>query len=136
MARIFEMIDLEAPRELQELWQLGFTIYRTHYSPEHWDMLLDDLKRQTDMGAAYYLGFYQNQDEYRDDLKRLKKLFRLDPRQDPSLLDGLDIRQLREAYLNEHPTGKRLWQDAFSATLLSPTRQCSKSLPMVILLSS
>ncbi|KAH7129657.1 hypothetical protein B0J13DRAFT_564436 [Dactylonectria estremocensis] len=148
MAGIFEMIDLvwrpprgkpmvkrprvnrHLPENFKYYGNWGFTIYRTYYGPEsneHWDMLLDALKRQTNLAFGYYedkdyadevkrqkgrgvashLGFYENQDEYRDDLKRLKKLFRLDTREDPSLLGGLDIRQLREVCLNEQPETER-----------------------------
>ncbi|KAH6988454.1 hypothetical protein EDB80DRAFT_865436 [Ilyonectria destructans] len=119
---------LQIDRTLQESFRYynnwGFTIYRTYYSPEsdeHWDMLLDALKRQTYLALGYFkdkeqyeydverrksrswFGIYQHQDEYMADLKRLKELFHLDPRQDPSLLSGLDIPQLREVCLSEQP---------------------------------
>ncbi|KAH7115425.1 hypothetical protein B0J13DRAFT_459618 [Dactylonectria estremocensis] len=117
-------IDRKLPENFKYYGRWGFTIYRTYYNPEsdeHWDMLLDALKRQTYLALGYYededryrddverradryrWGFYQDQDEYMDDLKRLKERFYLDPREDLSLLDGLDVRRLREVCLYEHP---------------------------------
>ncbi|KAF7544083.1 hypothetical protein G7Z17_g10229 [Cylindrodendrum hubeiense] len=115
-------IDRTLPENFKYYGNWGFTIYRTYYSPEsdeHWDMLLDALKRQTylalrslDVGDQYREDVEQrkwerchgeNKDEYLEDLKRLTKLFYLDPREDPPLLDGLNIRQLREVCLSEHP---------------------------------
>ncbi|KAM5358311.1 hypothetical protein ACJZ2D_015410 [Fusarium nematophilum] len=83
-------------------------------------MLLDSLKRQTILALGYYEDkdqyrydlkrrefyygsrYYQDEDEYRGDLERLKKLFHLDPQEDTSLLSGLDVRQLREVCLSKH----------------------------------
>ncbi|KAF4998535.1 hypothetical protein FDECE_11753 [Fusarium decemcellulare] len=90
------------PKNFKYYGNWGFSIYRTYYSPdsdEHWDVLLDALRRQTSLA----LGYYEDTDEDGDDLMRLKKLFRLDPREDPSVLGGLDLRQLREVCLHEHP---------------------------------
>lgn len=124
-------IDRKLPENFKYYRNWGFTIYRTYYNPEsdkHWDMLLDALKRQTYLALGSYddddeyrndverrFGLnkrgsyqdYQDQDEYLDDLKRLKKRFHLDPREDPSLLDGLDVRRLREVCLDEHPEAEK-----------------------------
>ncbi|KAH7134335.1 hypothetical protein EDB81DRAFT_95905 [Dactylonectria macrodidyma] len=119
-------IDRNLPENFKYYGNWGFTIYRTYYSPEsdkHWDMLLDALKRQTYLALAYLEDedqyrhdverrkwgsyHYENKDEYMDDLKRLKKRFHLDPREDPPLLDGLDARQLREVCLSEEPEAEK-----------------------------
>ncbi|KAH7131157.1 hypothetical protein EDB81DRAFT_845728 [Dactylonectria macrodidyma] len=102
-------IDRNLPENFKYYGNWGFTIYRTYYSPEsdkHWDMLLDALKHDVERRkwGSYH---YENKDEYMDDLKRLKKRFHLDPREDPPLLDGLDARQLREVCLSEEPEAEK-----------------------------
>ncbi|KAJ3462339.1 hypothetical protein MRS44_007125 [Fusarium solani] len=119
-------IDRTLPENFKYYGHWGYTIYRTHYSPEsdeHWDMLLDALKRQTYL-ALGYLGtdkmyeyevseegwerpYRENRDAYMKDLERVKKLFHLDLREDSSLLNGLDVRQLREVCLDEHPKAEK-----------------------------
>ncbi|KAG8358544.1 hypothetical protein FVEN_g3756 [Fusarium venenatum] len=54
-------------RQYYRKW--GFTIYRTYYDDEETDQ---------------------------DDRRKLQELFHLDTREDPSVLDGLDVRGLRE----------------------------------------
>ncbi|KAM5348615.1 hypothetical protein ACJ41O_008439 [Fusarium nematophilum] len=121
-------LDRKLPENFKYYGNWGFTIYRTYYSPEsdeHWEMLLDSLKRQTMLALGYcesedqytfdlkrreyHYGsrYYQSEDEYRVDLEQLKKLFHLDPREDASLLGGLDVRQLREVCLSEPPNEQK-----------------------------
>ncbi|KAL2687925.1 hypothetical protein Neosp_005495 [[Neocosmospora] mangrovei] len=114
------------PENFKYYGHWGYTIYRTYYGPEsdeHWDTLLDALKRQTSLALAYHEDdevynsnmrqrrwghcSHKNKDEYMDDLERLKKLFHLDPRENSSLLDGLDVRQLRKVCLDEHTEAEK-----------------------------
>lgn len=120
-------IDRTLPENFKYYGHWGYTIYRTHYSPEsdeHWDMLLDALKRQTYLALGYVgtekmydterkerrgwtCHSHKSLDEYMEDFERIKKLFLLDPREDASLLDGMDIGQLREVCLYEHPEAEK-----------------------------
>ncbi|KAM5349379.1 hypothetical protein ACJ41O_005884 [Fusarium nematophilum] len=106
----------------------GFTIYRTHYSPEsdkQWKILLDALTRQTRLALGYYdsqsyeeevmeqkdrnvppMYYCKSQEEFQENLKQLKERFRLDTREDPSL-DGLGVRELREVCLRDRPEAER-----------------------------
>ncbi|KAF4969337.1 hypothetical protein FSARC_3412 [Fusarium sarcochroum] len=118
--------DRTLPENFKYYGHWGFAIYRTYYNPDsdkHWDMLLDTLKRQTYLALGslddedlhredieernWDRWSYGDQDEYVEDIKRLKELFHLDTREDPSLLNGLDIRQLRELCLQEHSKAER-----------------------------
>jgi hypothetical protein len=89
------VIKLPGPKEHK--W--GFTIYRTYYgeeSEEAWQMLLHSLRHQTKLAfGAYAKGADIEHDVNPDDIQRLKELFYLDVREDPSL-EGLDVRGLRE----------------------------------------
>ncbi|KAH7175236.1 hypothetical protein EDB81DRAFT_835753 [Dactylonectria macrodidyma] len=132
MATVSEMIELrplidrKLPENFKYYGNWGFTIYRTYYSPEsdeHWEMLLNALKRQTYLALGYLEDedeyrydverrqwgyyYYENKEEYVEDLKRVKKLFHLDPREDPPLLDGLDARRLQEVCLSQHPEAEK-----------------------------
>lgn len=127
-------LDRKLPENFKYYGNWGFPIYRTYYGPEsneHWDTLLDILKRQTQLA----LGFleidseykhdierlhrpYENKDEYLEELTRLKKLFLLDPREDQALLDGLDIRQLRELCESEHPEAKKTMSSGYFSFVL------------------
>lgn len=74
----------------------GFTIYRTYYgkeSDEHWQALLHALRHQTKLAFG---AFEDDKDTDQDDRRQVRELFYLDVREDPSLLDGLDVRGLRE----------------------------------------
>lgn len=74
----------------------GFTVYRTHYSPDSdtpWNMLLDCLKQQTILAFGYFEG---KKDVDQSNVQLLKSLFHLDARDDQSLLEGLDIKGVRE----------------------------------------
>lgn len=117
-------IDRTLPENFKYYGNWGFTIYRTYYGPDsdkNWEILLDALKRQTNLALGYYQdrdkekekeeweqlpaltrAFYEDRDEDGNDLKRIKELFFLDPRENPSLLDGLDVRQLRQVCFYEH----------------------------------
>ncbi|KAF5000822.1 hypothetical protein FGRMN_1430 [Fusarium graminum] len=106
----------------------GFTIYRTYYgqdSDKHWHTLLDALRRQTHLAVGYYddrevmesdkywkRGPYSKEDRYMSHLKLFKELFRLFPREDPVLLDGLDIHGIREVCLKEHPDAEKRMEGA------------------------
>ncbi|KAF5678235.1 hypothetical protein FCIRC_6518 [Fusarium circinatum] len=52
-------------------------------------------------------GLYSNKSEYLEDIARLKKLFRLSIREDASLLDGLDIHQIRQVCVKELPEARK-----------------------------
>ncbi|WZH47230.1 uncharacterized protein QYS62_008374 [Fusarium acuminatum] len=86
----------ENPDNHQHYRKWGFTIYRTYYgkeSDEHWQSLLYSLRHQTKLA----FGTYEDDAETdQDDRRRLQELFYLDVREDPSVLDGLDVRGLRE----------------------------------------
>ncbi|KAG9495651.1 hypothetical protein J7337_012205 [Fusarium musae] len=51
--------------------------------------------------------FYADKSDYVDDINRLKKLFRLTVREDLSVLDGLDIPQIREVCRKELPEASK-----------------------------
>ncbi|KAJ4307797.1 hypothetical protein N0V84_012491 [Fusarium piperis] len=118
------MLDRRLSENFKYYGNWGFTIYRTYYSPEsdkHWDILLDALKRQTSLALGYFedgyqysndvkqrgSSFYRGEEEYMNDLNRLKEMFCLDPRDDLLLLDGLDVRGLREVCLKEQPEAEK-----------------------------
>ncbi|KAF5250362.1 hypothetical protein FANTH_4462 [Fusarium anthophilum] len=52
-------------------------------------------------------GLYADKSDYVDDINRLKKLFRLTVREDSSVLDGLDIPQIREVCRKELPEASK-----------------------------
>ncbi|RKK12151.1 hypothetical protein BFJ66_g15686 [Fusarium oxysporum f. sp. cepae] len=119
-----EKLDRTLPENSKYYGHWGYTIYRTHYGPEsdkQWDTLLDASKRQTMLAVGYYqdmpfedelmhqrAGFlpktwyYESQKEYSDDIERIKDLFHLDIREDPSL-DGLGVHEIRELCLRDRP---------------------------------
>ncbi|KAG8667756.1 hypothetical protein FPOAC2_12954 [Fusarium poae] len=83
------------PNNHQHYRKWGFTIYRTYYSKEsdeHWQSLLYSLRHQTKLA----FNAYEDDEEIdEDDRRKLQELFHLDSRDDPSVLDGLDVRGLR-----------------------------------------
>lgn len=123
----FEKLDRNLPENSKYYGHWGYTIYRTHYSPEsdkQWDTLLDSLRRQTMLAVGYYQDvafedelmhqradllpkkwYYQSQKEYSDDIKRIKDLFHLDVRDDSSL-DGLGVHEIRELCIRDRPEEK------------------------------
>ncbi|KAF5237971.1 hypothetical protein FOXYS1_15553 [Fusarium oxysporum] len=106
----------------------GFTIYRTYYgqsSDKHWNTLLNALRQQTRLAVGYYddkdimendkywkQGPYKKEGRYMAQLDLFKELFHLFPRDDLSLLDGLDIRGIREVCLKEHAEAKKRMEGA------------------------
>lgn len=73
----------------------GYTVYRTYYakeSDEAWEMLLHSLRHQTRLA----FGGFEQEDIDQADVQRLKDLFRIDVREDPSQLEGLDAQGIRE----------------------------------------
>ncbi|KAF5692431.1 hypothetical protein FDENT_2953 [Fusarium denticulatum] len=122
--RRFEKLNKTLPENSKYYGHWGYTIYRTHYSLEsnkQWDMLLDALKQQTKLAVGYYQDepfedelmhqradflpkawYYQSQEEYSDDIKRIKDLFHLDIREDPSL-DGQGVHEIHEVCLRDRP---------------------------------
>ncbi|KAL7755297.1 hypothetical protein ACKLNR_015054 [Fusarium oxysporum f. sp. zingiberi] len=106
----------------------GFTIYRTYYgedSDKHWNTLLGALRQQTRLAVGYYddpevmeedkywkQGPYKKEGRYISQLNLFKDLFRLFPREDPSLLDGLDIGGIREVCLKEHAEAEKKMEGA------------------------
>lgn len=132
---MLEMLELVPPMRMQPTpskvkcymyW--GFTLYRTHYSPEsdkQWEDLLDCLKRQMSLALGYFRDqewedevlwqkadnclpkdYCKNREEYLGYLKTLDDLFYIDTREDPSL-DGLDVRQIREVCCDNPPETER-----------------------------
>ncbi|KAJ4307795.1 hypothetical protein N0V84_012489 [Fusarium piperis] len=86
--------------ELQPPANWGFTIYRTYYGPssdDNWKELLATTKRQAEQELMAW-----DDDEAAE---KLKPLFRLDTRSDPSLLSGLDRQALCQIY-KEGKSGK------------------------------
>jgi hypothetical protein len=76
----------------------GYPIYRTYYGPgsdESWNELLNSLKQQTRLG----LGAFEEEDQ--DDVQKLKDLFHINSYEDPTALEGLDVRGLRD-FCNNH----------------------------------
>ncbi|KAM0230846.1 hypothetical protein ACHAPO_008902 [Fusarium lateritium] len=73
----------------------GYTVYRTYYgkeSDEAWKMLLYSMRHQTRLA----FGGFEEEDVDQDDVQRLKNLFTIDGREDPSKLDGLDAQGIRD----------------------------------------
>ncbi|RFN43181.1 hypothetical protein FIE12Z_12583 [Fusarium flagelliforme] len=71
----------------------GYPIYRTYYGPgsdESWNELLHSLKQQTRLG----LGAFEEEDQ--EDVQKLKDLFHLNSYEDPTTLEGLDVKGLRQ----------------------------------------
>ncbi|KAJ4194606.1 hypothetical protein NW759_016491 [Fusarium solani] len=84
------------PENFRYYRKWGFTIYRTYYgkeSDEHWQALLHALRHQTRLAFG---AFENDEDTDQDDRRQVRELFYLDVREDPSLLDRLDVRGLRE----------------------------------------
>ncbi|RKL14552.1 hypothetical protein BFJ70_g15711 [Fusarium oxysporum] len=83
----------------------GYTIYRAYYGKESdkaWQTLLYYLRHQTKLAfGAYAKGALVEHNVNPDYIQRLKDLFSLDIREDPSLFDGIDIRGLRKFVKNE-----------------------------------
>jgi hypothetical protein len=88
------------PDNYQHYRKWGFPIYRTYYGKEsdnHWQSLLYSLRHQTKLA----FGAYEDGKEIdQDDRRKLEELFDLDVREDPSVLDGMNVRSLRE-YCND-----------------------------------
>ncbi|RBQ75506.1 hypothetical protein FVER14953_13770 [Fusarium verticillioides] len=74
----------------------GFSVYRTYYgkdSDKHWQALLYSLRHQTKLA----FGAFEDEEEAdQDDRRQVQELFHLDIRENPSCLDGLDVRGLRD----------------------------------------
>ncbi|KAG4272501.1 hypothetical protein FPRO04_10454 [Fusarium proliferatum] len=122
--RRLQKLDRTLPENSKYHGHWGYTIYRTHYSSEsdkQWDTLLDALKRQTKLAVGYYQDepfedelmhqradflpkawYYASQEQYSDDVKRIKDLFHLDIRDNPSL-DGLGVHEIREMCRRDRP---------------------------------
>ncbi|KAF5570189.1 hypothetical protein FPHYL_1465 [Fusarium phyllophilum] len=86
----------ENPENSHHYRKWGFTIYRTYYGKEsdkHWQALLYSLRHQTKLA----FGAFENDGETDpDDLRRVQELFHLNVRENPSQLDSLDVRSLRD----------------------------------------
>ncbi|KAF4969336.1 hypothetical protein FSARC_3411 [Fusarium sarcochroum] len=100
--------DRKHPDNLQYYRQWEFTIYRTYYGPDsdkYWKMLLGALEQQTKLA----FGCYQDEEDTdQGDVQRLKGLFHLDTRENPLLLDGLDVRGIRKFCQSEKFDDKRV----------------------------
>ncbi|KAM0376609.1 hypothetical protein ACHAPY_007155 [Fusarium culmorum] len=106
------VLDRTLPENFKYFRNWGFTIYRTCYgteSDEHWNTLL-----QTRLALGYHAmdevreddkrwGFPPHNDKaaYLEKIEIMKKLFHLFPREDPDLLNGLDIAGIRKLCLEE-----------------------------------
>ncbi|KAM6505195.1 hypothetical protein FSOLCH5_015114 [Fusarium solani] len=85
--------SIEPLEEIQQPANWGFTIYRTYYGPssdDNWNKLLAATKRHAEEELMTY-------DDH-EAAEKLKPLFRLDARSDPSLLSGLDRQALCQIY--------------------------------------
>lgn len=122
-------LDKMLPENFKYFRNWGFTIYRTYYgaeSDEHWNTLVTILRHQTSLG----LGLLESEELREDDdewIKRcggdkfkwadkvniVRKLFRLFPREDASLLDGLNIVGVREVCAKEHDEATEKMAGAF-----------------------
>ncbi|KAK2675034.1 hypothetical protein RAB80_010018 [Fusarium oxysporum f. sp. vasinfectum] len=84
------------PGNFHHYHKWGFTFFRTYYgeeSDEHWQALLYSLRYQTKLAFG---AFEDDEETDQDDMRRVQELFYLDVREDPLLLEGLDVRGLRE----------------------------------------
>jgi hypothetical protein len=84
------------PDNFHHYREWGFTIYRTYYSEgsdKHWKTLVYSLKHQTKLAFG---AFEDDGETDQEDMRRVQELFHLDVREDPSRLDSLDTRGLRE----------------------------------------
>ncbi|KPM44179.1 hypothetical protein AK830_g2386 [Neonectria ditissima] len=110
--------DRKLPENFKNYEKWGFTIYRTYYGPESdqsWNMLLGALKQQTLLA----LGYYEDQDDDKEDLEIVKNMFHLDPREDASLLEGLDVRGLREVCWKEDRSNRTMAARLYRHVLLA-----------------
>ncbi|RGP75831.1 hypothetical protein FLONG3_5588 [Fusarium longipes] len=129
-------LDKRLPENFKYFENWGFTIYRTYYgaeSDEHWNTLLEVLRQQTLLALGYHETEEARERERRWKFKRsqsvaedleqiswMKKLFRLFPREDPSLLEGLDIHGIRELAIKEHAEAeKKLLRASWSFVLVA-----------------
>lgn len=108
--------DTDSPYPLEEIqppanW--GFTIYRTYYGPssdDNWNKMLVATKKHAEEELMTYDDDEENE--------KLKELFRLDARSDPSLLSGLDRKALCQTY-HEGKGGKPMPQNEGFVFLLA-----------------
>ncbi|RSL94207.1 hypothetical protein CDV31_014409 [Fusarium ambrosium] len=120
------------PDNFQYYHQWGFPIYRTYYGPEsdkHWNMLLGALKHQTRLA----FGFFEDEEDVEEevdqgDVQRLKELFHLDTREDASLLDGLDVRDIWALCQNEEVDKQRAMADRVFRFVLLADRSVFKDI--------
>ncbi|KAH7236685.1 hypothetical protein BKA59DRAFT_534387 [Fusarium tricinctum] len=144
-------LDKMLPENFKYFRNWGFTIYRTYYgaeSDEHWNTLVTILRHQTSLA----LGLLESEELREDDdewIKRcggdkskwankvniVRELFRLFPREDASLLDGLDIAGVREVCAKEHDEATEKMAGAFLNLHLLQMRQCLRMLPTAVSLS-
>lgn len=115
------------PEEEEQYWvPLGFTVYRTDYSPGTdtlWDELIADLEMRLKDSIGGKLG-YEDDVPVDDDVKaekaaveELLSRVRIDARSDKSLFEGLDDERLRQIFLNatenkplnQKPRGRRIF---------------------------
>ncbi|KAH6988456.1 hypothetical protein EDB80DRAFT_816704 [Ilyonectria destructans] len=110
--------DRKLPENFKYHENWGYTICRTYYGPhsdQYWNILLGALKQQTLLA----LGYYEDQDDDQEDLERVKKLFHLDAREDASLLEGLDVRGIREVCMKEDPCDRTMAAHRYRHVLLA-----------------
>lgn len=87
------------PQNFQYFRKWGFVIYRTYYGNEqNWQDLLHSLRHQTKLAfGAFECNNWDDDKEVDQDVRRkLQESFHLEVREDPSTLDGLDVRGLRK----------------------------------------
>ncbi|RGP81000.1 hypothetical protein FLONG3_788 [Fusarium longipes] len=90
------------PKNVRYDRKWGYTVYRTYYgeeSDEAWEMLLYSLEHQTKLAFGGIKNEDVNGDEVHvdpNDIQKLKNLFTIEGREDPSQLEGLDAHGVRD----------------------------------------
>jgi hypothetical protein len=93
-----QVIEKEEIEQYSRPW--GFTIYRTFYGPgseEQWQKLL----HTATVSAKGYLGRMKDVQENPELTAKVLDQFSLDPRSDPTTLDGLTLEDVRQLYLDQ-----------------------------------
>jgi hypothetical protein len=129
-------LNRSAPENARYYRNRGFMIYRTYYgldSDKHWNNLLYALKQQMRLALGIYedkelreadedwkRGPYKNEARYMRQLNLFRDLFHLVPREDPFLLDGLDVHAIRNVCREEHSEAEeKIYGPCFSFALVA-----------------
>ncbi|CEJ91018.1 hypothetical protein VHEMI06762 [[Torrubiella] hemipterigena] len=104
--RLYRALDDVPGIDDQYYRPLGYTVYRTYYSPETdilWDKLIADLELMMKESIEETFGFEDEGIITNGEVeatRKLKCLVHLDALSDPVLLDGCDDEQLRQIFLD------------------------------------